>query len=411
MADTKDRILVICQHFWPESFRINDMCDYFVESGLDVEVVCGLPNYPKGELYPGYSWRGPYRQEHNGIKIRRSPEIPRKDNSNLFVFLNYVSFPFLSLLQLPRLMFGKYDRIFMYQLSPVMMSITGILLGKIRRIPTSMYVLDLWPENMFSVLDVKNRFLRNVAKWVSHWHYRNVDKIIVLSHLMKQRLLEITGLPEDRIAVLPQACEKIYEQDVHNADLAERFRDGFKIVFTGNISAAQSFETILEAAGKLKADGYDDLKWIIVGDGMTRKEVEADVEKLGLADSFYFEGHRPVAEVPGYTGIADALVGCLVKSDLLEATIPAKVLSYIASGRPLVLAMDGEVRDLVADEAQCGLVGPAGDTEALVANIKKLHSMAPEQRAEMGRRGREYHFKHLERNIVLGKLTSFIFDK
>lgn len=405
----KNRILVVCQHFWPESFRINDMCDYFVESGLDVEVVCGLPNYPEGQFFPGYSLKGPYRQDHNGIKIRRSPEIPRKSNSSLRIFLNYVSFPFTSLFQLPRLLFGRYDRIFLYQLSPVMMSITGILLGKIRRIPTSMYVLDLWPENLFSVMTVNNRSLRKVAKWVSHWHYRNVDRIIVLSHLMKERLLEISGLPEDRVAVLPQACEKLYEQDVHDPELAGRFNDGFNIVFTGNISPAQSFDTILEAAAALKADGYNDIRWIIVGDGMSRSAVEADVERLGLRDSFHFEGQRPVTDIPRYTGVADALVGCLVKSDLLEATIPAKVLSYIASGKPLVLAMDGEVQQMVAEDAQCGLVGPAGDAQALTLNIKKLHAMSADERAGMGTRGREFHFSHLERNIVLGKLRDFIF--
>ena len=74
---SKPKVLVVGQHFWPEGFRINDICDYFVEHGVEVEVLCGLPNYPQGEFYPGYSLRGPYRESHNGIKVFRATEIPR----------------------------------------------------------------------------------------------------------------------------------------------------------------------------------------------------------------------------------------------------------------------------------------------------------------------------------------------
>ena len=113
---------------------------------------------------------------------------PTAFSTSARIFLNYVSFPFFSLFHIPRMLFGKYDRIFLYQLSPVMMSLAGIIVGKIRRIETTMYVLDLWPENLYSVINVKNRFLRGMLEKVSHWHYRNVDKIVVLSDLMKERL-------------------------------------------------------------------------------------------------------------------------------------------------------------------------------------------------------------------------------
>lgn len=406
----KEKILVVCQHFWPEGFRLNDIADFFVENDLDVEVLCGLPNYPKGELFPGYSFKGPYREKRNGIDIRRTLEIPRRGNTSARIFLNYVSFPFFSLLHVPRMLFGRYDKIFLYQLSPVMMSLAGIIVGKIRRIETTMYVLDLWPENLYSVINVRNRFLRGMLEKVSHWHYRNVDKIVVLSELMKERLLGVSGLPEQKVTVIPQACEKVYEDQVSDEDLSRRFKDGFKVVFAGNISPAQSFETILQAARLIKDSGIDDVHWVIVGDGMSRSEVESKVRELGLSDSFHFEGQRPVEDVPRYTGIADALVGCLVTSDLLEATIPAKVQSYIASGKPLVLAMDGEVRKLVMDQAQCGLVGPTEDAQALADNVIKLYRMSASERAALGEAGRTYHFEHLERNIVLGKLKDFIFE-
>lgn len=408
-AKTKKRVLIVCQHFWPESFRINDISDFFVEQGCEVDVLCGIPNYPKGKFMEGYSFFRNRRQVHNGASIRRAFEIPRGNNSYPRIFINYLSFPIASLFHIPRLMTKKYDRIFIYQLSPVLMSVAGILYGKLSKTPTTMYVLDLWPQNLFSVLEPKSKAMRTLAAKVSAWHYRNVDKIAVLSQKMRNQLLEVTGFEPDRIEVIPQTSEKIYEQDIPDAALAKKFKGKFNILFAGNISPAQSFETVIDAAKQLRDKGIKDIRWIVVGDGMSREWLQQEVAKAKLTEYFSFEGMKPMEDIPRYTGIADVLMGCLVKSDLLEATIPAKVMSYLAAGKPMVLAMDGEVRDLINNTVKSGFVGPASDADALALNIEKIYAMTPEERAKMGARGRKYHFKHFERNIVLKKLYSFIF--
>ena len=404
------RVLIVCQHFWPESFRINDIADFFVESGASVDVLCGLPNYPKGEFTKGYGYFGKRHEIHNTIRIDRVLEIKRGNNSSLRIFLNYISYPFFSLFHIPKLLFRHYDHIFIYQLSPVMMALPGILVGKIKHIPTTMYVLDLWPENLYSVLAIKNPLFRRIAETVSHWHYKHVDKLVVLSEKMKTRLMEVTGITPENIIVLPQACEKIYEQKMHDSALASRFSKGFNIVYTGNISPAQSFETVIAAAIQLRDSGITDMNWIIVGDGMSRKWLEKEVAVAGLEKSFYFEGQKPIDDIPKYTDIADVLIGCLVKSDLLEATIPAKVMSYLAAGKPMVLAMDGEVRDLVNNSIKCGYVGPAGDSTLFAEHINKIYGLSKKERQWMGEKAREYHFKHFERNINLSKLYDFIFN-
>ena len=405
----KKRLLVICQHYWPESFRLNDIVDFLVDKECDIEVLCGIPNYPAGKFYDGYSYFRNRKQVHNGVSIRRALEIPRGNNTNFRILVNYMSFPFTSLFHIPRLLTKKFDRIFIYQLSPVMMGVSGIIVGKLRHIETAMYVLDLWPENLFSVLDIKNPFARWIVTTISHWHYRHVDKLVVLSEKMKLKLIEVANLPEDKFIVLPQACEKIYEQEISDKQLAARFKTGFNVLFTGNISPAQSFPTIISAAKKIKSQGINDINWIIVGDGMSRKWLEKEVKVNGLTDSFYFEGFKPIEEIPKYTNIADVLIGCLVKSDLLEATIPAKVLSYFAAGRPIVLAMDGEAQDLV-NSIGCGFAGPTEDVEKLVSNIKSVYLATKKERNLMGKRAKDYHFKNFERNLVLNKLYGFIFD-
>jgi len=408
-STTPKKVLVVCQHFWPEAFRINDICDFLVEHDCDVEVLCGIPNYPQGTFFSGYSYFKNRKQRHNNITIRRAFEIPRGSNTNIRIFLNYVSFPIASLFHVPRLLAKKYDRILLYQLSPVMMSIAGIIVGTLRNTETTMYVLDLWPENLFSVLKIKHEVLRQLAATVSHWHYKHVDKLVVLSEKMKSRLVDVTNIPQEHIIVLPQACETIYQTPIHDARLAAKFAKGFNILFTGNISPAQSFETLIAAATLLKSDGITGINWIIVGDGMSRAWLEKEVEKAELSDSFYFEGYKPIEDIPKYTTLADLLIGCLVTSDLLDATIPAKVMSYFAAGKPLVLAMDGEVQSLVNNTIKCGYAGPTGDAQILADNIKKVHALSPKERTQMGERGREYHLKHFERNIILNKLYDFIF--
>ncbi|MGH7142173.1 MAG: glycosyltransferase family 4 protein [Candidatus Saccharimonadales bacterium] len=405
----KEKILVVCQHFWPESFRINDICDFFVEKDCDLEVLCGIPNYPQGKFFDGYSYFRNRKQIHKSVEIRRTFEIPRGSNTNIRIFLNYMSFPFASLFHLPRLLIKKYDKIFIYQLSPVMMSIAGIIVGKIKRIETTMYVLDLWPENLFSVLKVKNPLLRGFMTRWSYWHYRHVDKLVVLSEKMKDQLIDITQTSAERIIVLPQACEKIFEIETHDNQLTKRFTKGFNVLYTGNISPAQSFNTIIRAAAILKKAGFKNINWIIVGDGMSRKQVVNAVIKANLKDIFYFEGFKPIEDIPKYTDLADVLLGCLVKSELLEATVPAKVMSYFAAGRPMVLAMDGEVQKLVNDTIGCGFVGPTDNSRRLAENIKKVYSMSIKERKKMGDLGKDYHFKHFERNLILNKLYDFIF--
>lgn len=406
----KQRILVVCQHYWPESFRVTDICEFLTEKDCEVDVLCGIPNYPKGKFFEDYSLFKNKNQVHNNVKIKRVVEIPRGNNRNIRIFLNYISFPFFSLFHIPRLLTKKYDKILLYQLSPVMMTVAGLIVGKAKKTETTMYVLDLWPENLFSVLDIKNSFFRKMITRISHWHYKKADKLVALSGTMATRLSEVTKKPSDKITVLPQACEKIYEKDISDKVISKKFSDGFNVLFAGNISPAQSLETMIEAASILRDEGLHDINWIIVGDGMSKSDIENKVKKAGLQKAFLFEGMKPVSDIPKYNSVADVLVGCLVKSDLLEATVPAKVMSYIASGKPIVLAMDGEVQDLINTKIRCGYAGPTEDAKTLANNIKKIYDMSKNDRSLMGKRARDYHFKNFERNLVLNKLYSFIFD-
>jgi len=402
------KILVICQHFWPENFRINDLCEGFFSRNIEIDVLCGEPNYPKGEWFPGYSVFRNRREIHNGIRIFRTFEIRRKNNTNLRIFLNYMCFPIASIFHLPELLKNHYDRIFIYQLSPVYMAWAGLLMGKLSRTPVVMYIMDLWPENLYSVLPFRNPLIRGILMKTSSDCYRQADKLICLTEAMRRIVQERTRKSETNLCVIPQCCEKLYEKPFPVPELMKRFPDGFRLIFTGNISPAQDYQ-VMTAAAKLLEEQHCRIHWIIVGDGMSCDDFKELVRKEGLEHCFSFEGFHPVEEIPGYTYLADGLIACLAKSSLLECTIPAKVMSYIASGKPLILAMDGEAQNLV-NEHQCGFAGASGDAEALAENIRKLYQASEEERRQMGENARRLHFERFERDKNLDKLIDFLFS-
>lgn len=401
------RILVISQHYWPETFRSTDVCQGFVELGYEVDLLCGLPNYPKGELTEGYGFFKRRRERKDGVEIFRAWEIPRKGNTSLRIFLNYVSFPFFACFDLLRLAGRHYDAVFCYETSPVLMAFPAILYGKLHRVPSTIYVLDLWPENLYSVLPIKNRLLRSIAMWVSNWHYKAADRLIAMSPGLRQKLIERTGKPAQKVAVIPQYCEALYTQDLEDPALRRRFGDKFNVVFAGNFSPAQALENLVEVARRLRARGEKGIRFILVGDGMSREGLMQAIAAEGLSDYFAFEGPHPMTDIPAYHTLADALIACLAKSEDLGLTIPAKITSYCAAGRPILACMDGEGARVV-QQAGCGFACAAGDLDALTENLLRLYRMSATERAEMGRRGRAYNALHFDRGNLLRQMTDFM---
>lgn len=405
MEETK-KLLIVTQHFWPEAFRVNDLAAGFLERGYEVDVLCGLPNYPKGEWFSGYRYTGPRRETHDGVNIIRAGEIRRKGNTGARIFLNYVSWPVCAVFNLWRLK-GPYAAVLCYNTSPVLMNLPAILYAKTHRVPLTSYVLDIWPENLYSVLPVKNRFLRGVARWVSDWHYRRCDRLIAMSESLRRRLCERTGKPETAVAVIPQHCEDFYAVPIHDETLAARFAGRFNLVFTGNFSPAQSLETVIQAAVKARRQGADALRLVLVGDGMSADSLKVLAKELDAGDTVEFLPSVRPEQIPAYTAQADALVASLSDSPDLGMTVPAKIASYMAAAKPLLVSMNGEGAAAVA-EAGCGLVSPAADVDALAANMAALCAASADKRAEMGRKAFAYYETHYRRRAVLDRLEKFI---
>lgn len=400
------RILVVTQHFWPENFRINDIVEGFLQDGLEVDVLCGLPNYPKGEWFEGYSARGPWEEHFGTAQVFRAREWPRKGNTSVNIFLNYVSWPLYAAAALDRLP-GGYDAVFCFNTSPVLMCWPAIRYAQKHRIPFTNYVLDLWPENLYSVLPVKNALLRKLAQGVSDALYKKADRLIAMSEPLQQRLCQRTGKPPRAVKVIPQYCEDFYAVPQRDEALESRFAGRFNLVFTGTFTPAQSLDMVLRAVLEARQAGAANLHLLLVGDGMSRESLQTLARELNAGDAVTFYGSVPAKEVPKFTTLADALLISLSDSPDLGLTVPGKLASYMAAGKPVVASMNGAGYAAV-QESGGGLVSPACDQHALADSLLQLYRMDAAQRAQLGARAKAYYQAHYHRAELLRQLETFI---
>lgn len=401
------KILVVTQYYWPERFKINDICQGLLERGHEVTVLTGLPNYPQGKFFPGYGvLKGPWRQKHDGVEILRVPMFSRGPKKGWRLMLNFISFFLMASIFAPFVCKGKYDRIFVYEPSPVTVVIPAIVLKWIKKIPVYFWVTDLWPETLIATGALKSQWAVNMWGKIVKFLYEQCDVVMVTSKGFIDKIAA-RGISRDKIVYWPQWGESLFSKTKLEEDKMPRSEipDGFKIMFAGNIGTSQSFDTILDAAESLK--DYEQIKWVILGDGMQRKWVEDEVRIRGLKENFYLLGPKPMETMPYYYSLSDVLLASLKKDPLFAITVPAKIQSYLPSGKPVLVSMDGEGADLIED-AGAGVACRASDSKELANGVLKLYQMTQEERVEMGQRGVHYFNENFDREKLLSRLEKIM---
>jgi len=399
-------ILIVTQYFWPENFRINDLASGLQARGHKVTVLTGFPNYPQGSFYAGYGIKGPYTEDMNGVRVVRVPLVPRGRKKGLKLALNYLSFSVLSCLVAPFRCRENYDAVIVWCVSPNTVALSALLLKALRGVPVYTWVADLWPDTLVATGVVKSRFAIRAVTALVKLIYRFSDLILIASKGYRARI-EALGVRAEKIIYWPQWAESAYTVplDKEKKVTLPAAARGFKILYAGNIGSSQGFPTIVEAASRLKREAAVD--WLILGDGVQLPWVLQRVDALGLKDNFHFLGTCPVEQVPYYAAEADALLAALRKDPLFEITVPGKVQSCLACGRPIIASFDGEAADIVSASG-AGFTGAADDVQGLVDAVLRMMALSAEQRAAMGRAGREYFKKHFERDVLFSKLETML---
>ncbi|NYT64551.1 glycosyltransferase family 4 protein [Alcaligenaceae bacterium] len=402
------KIALVTQYFWPETFSINDLVKSLVDQGHSVEVFTGKPNYPEGQVFDGYSPEGATTEIfYNSVPVHRAPLRPRGAGGAKNLVLNYLSFVYNGLKHFPRQAQGKdFDVILVFTLSPITSVIPAIYLKWRLKTHLAIWVLDLWPESLRATGFIKNRAVLGLVGCMVRIIYGCSDTILVQSRAFIAAVSRYTK--RDKVFYYPNSHVDVprFASDVTTVpgDVLQLMDENFCLVFTGNLGTAQALPTIIAAADQLRS--LHDFRLVLVGSGSMSGWLQQQKQDLGL-DNVILAGRYPAVEMPQFLVRASGLLVSLTAAEIFSQTVPAKIQSYLAAGRPIIASLNGEGAAVVL-EARAGISCPAEDVDALVAAIKHLYDLPVTERQSLGRRGRDYFLKHFETNAQAAALVDVL---
>jgi len=390
------RVLLVSQYFWPESFRINELINVLQSEGAEITVLTGQPNYPEGKIFKGYKAFSVKRENHNGYSIIRVPMISRGKAGAIRLCLNYVSFIFSACCYAPWLLRGKkFDGIFVYGLSPILVGLPAILIKKIKKNPLIIWIGDLWPESLASTGYIKNRFILNIIEQVVKFIYQSSDLLLIQSRQFMEPVKKLAG--QVPVEYFPNPGEVLFtDRKKMASEPVYKLRKGFNIVFAGNLGSVQALDMILEAAVILQSE--KGINIFLFGSGSMAEWLNTEIVAKKL-NNIILPGRFPPHNMPDIFDQADVMLVSLVKDETMSLTVPAKLQSYLAAGKPIIAALDGEGARIVI-EARAGIACSAEDSVALAKTILELKKQPAEKLNEMGRNGYHYHQENFDSKML-----------
>jgi len=392
------RVLLLADRFAPEvsavSVRSLAHAKVWQELGHDVVVVTCVPNFPKGEVFEGY--RNKLYQEDvvEGVKVVRIWSYMAANEGVVKRSFDYISF-FLSAVFLCR-RFPEFD-VCLATSPPIFVAFAGALVAKLRRRPWVFEVRDLWPASIRAVGVSKSPVLNLVEK-LELALYRSADRVMVLTRSFEEDLVS-RGIPAEKIDVVTNGVDLAQFQRPNSR---RQIRDSLGVSesallagYIGTTGLAHGLTTLVEAAERCAA--ADDVVFLIMGEGADRKRLESLVAQKGLTNVIFrnFVGHDEVAD---YISSLDLSVVHLRPDPVFKTVIPSKIFENMALGVPLLMAVEGESAEIVAD-AGCGLCIPSGDSEKMAAAVLELNA-ARARLDEMGRRGLDAVARKYDRKVL-----------
>lgn len=362
------RILVVTQCFYPDIYAVNDIVEEMVKRGHKVTVLTGLPDYTTSKIPPEYR-HGKRRHEHyKGADVYRVQTIARH-HGPIWRSLNYLSFVVSGSFRAWTQDFTKtdacFDVIYVWEVSPVTMAVPAIRLAKRYRKPLFLYCMDIWPECVKAMgINERNPAFLLIHAW-SRLIYNACDHIAVSSKPFFAYLEQTNRVPPSRMSYLPQ-----YADDTLLLSDFTKQPDGHAdFLFIGNIGKAQKLDCLVKAMSVFKKREEDStvahkVTLHIVGGGSDEERIRELTQRLGLTDRIRFYGPKPAAEAAQYYKKADVCVLTLDGSTQIGDTLPGKLQTYMAAGKPVIAAANGATKEII-EESRCGICTPAGDDRAL----------------------------------------------
>jgi len=387
------RLLILTQYYPPETGapqnRLSSLAGYLTSFGNDVEVLTAMPSYPKSEIFEGYKGKKYYRETIANVPVHRSSIYVSKKTGITRRLGNYFSFCFSSYYSAVKRL--QPPDIIICESPPLFLGITAVLLKRKWKCKLVFNVSDLWPESAEKMGIIKNRFIIRRSYKLANWIYKNAD---LISGQTKGIVNAIKAMqPGKKLFWFPNGVD--LDKLNNNTAVAEKKAD-FCLLYAGIIGHAQGLEVILHAAEKLKH--INEIHFTIIGDGPVKESLLALQEKLQL-DNVTFINNQPSDKVMEWLHHCDAYIVPLRKLDLFKGAIPSKLFEPLGIGKPILLGVEGEAKELFIDEANGGLFFEPENAASLAEGILTLYN----ERAlanTLGRNGKTYVHNYFRRDKI-----------
>jgi len=395
------RILVISQYFWPENFRINELCKYLSKKNK-VTIVTSQPSYPHIQLFKNKK----NIKKYGSIKIIRLPTFSRGD-SNFSILLNYLSFITVSAIySIKFIIKSNFEKVIVFGTSPPSGLILAHIIRIFKKVPINYWILDLWPETLISLGFKRDNFFYQILQKFMNYSYSKCQNIFCQSKSIKLAVSKKI-IDRHRTIYFPSWSENLptYKSEKYKKLIS---KDNFNIMFTGNVGESQDFESIIKAANILKKEKK--IKWIIVGTGRYLNKIKLLISKLKLEENFIFLGHKDQKYIKYLSSLSDCLLISLKSSKIFSITVPGKLSNYMQSKKPILGMINGETKNIIKS-ANCGYCCSAGDYKMLTKNIYKLKRKSNFQKLKLGMNGYKYCNKFFNKNLLLQKFEKHLLSK
>ena len=394
------KILYVSQYFPPEmgapAARVSELSRHWVREGHDVSVLTGFPNHPDGVIRPEYRRRFRRlicREILDGIKVVRTWLLPFPNRESYERILNYSSFCVSagiagSFLERPDVVIATSPQL--------LVGLSGFWIAKLKGVPFVLEIRDLWPESLTAVgVGNPNSLLHRTLRKIAGFLYRQADHVVVVTPAFREYLIKNWRVPGEKISIVQNGVETKLFSPGDNGPLRSSLKaeEKFVVSYIGTLGLAHGLQTVIAAAENLQ-NAEPNVLFLLVGEGADRERILKLAESKNLTN-VRFVPQQPREKIPAYIAASDACLVLLKKSDVFKTVIPTKMLEFMSCGRPVVLGVNGQAREILE---QCG-GGIYVEPENPVALCEAIRNLQQQDflRNSMGRNGREYIVQNLSR--------------
>ena len=398
------RILIYTNHFYPEQFKINEIVDWLSNESYYIRVITCNPKYPKGSFYKGYGFFSIFNNNYKkNVIVNRMPLIPRGNGNYFLRFLNYLTY-FIStfFFTIYLILFKKkYDYIFVHHTSPFLITIHPIIYGFFYKSTKILWDLDLWPDTLKALNIIRSKFVFNSIEFFVKFVYSFYDKLLIGSkgfeELVEKRF-------DGEIIYFPNWSESVLEENNTIKSLNINIpNDHFTIMYTGNIGHAQGLDVLIDV---IKQTNDKNIFWIFIGEGSYKKTLVKNLDNFSLLNKCKFINQIDINEIPSYAKIADAMFFSLKDNYLFSKTVPAKMQSYMALGKPIIAIIKGEGAKAIKD-SNSGIVISSSDTKKITSIIIDFSKRSISELNKMGNNGRMFYKNNFSIKLRKKQLLNF----